>query len=82
MIERIKRWWRGLPAEDEMDEIKEMDKKAEEVLAQSTELADARALIKESRHKNAQADTKIADYQKRIKDENERRIAYMKGERP
>lgn len=89
MIERLRRWWdrqllENLDAGDEgesMDEIQAMDKGAEEVLKQSTELADARELLTEARQKNVQADTKIADFQRRIKAENDRRLDMARGER-
>ena len=61
-----------------MDELAEMERGAEEVLAQSNE---TRQVLKESGMKARQADTRIKGYQERINKEYARRLSVMRGDR-
>lgn len=82
MITRLRKWWRDStkPTDDTevLDELAEMERGAEEVLAQSNE---TRQVLKESGMKARQADTRIKGYQERINKEYARRLSVMRGDR-
>jgi len=82
VITRLRKWWRDStkPTEQtgELDELAEMERGAEEVLAQSNE---TRQVLKESGMKARQADTRIKGYQERINKEYARRLSVMRGDR-